>query len=119
MRRRFYEFVEVHPEFTGQDDKDFSEFFAYLSLWYSSLWVAIDGWTQQGVAWPDLDPLLAAEQLDRLKDFRDATMHYRPDYFDRKHMRFFRDEHSVEWANAVHYVLGVAILDGLEKTAPK
>lgn len=113
MRQRFHEFVDAHPDFTGEDDKDFTEFFAYMSLWYASLWVALDGWGQQGIQNNDVEAVLADKRFDKLKDYRDATMHYRPGYFDKKLMGFTSEPGAVEWVNVAHRVLGDAILAGL------
>lgn len=110
-------FLKEHPDFKGMSDPDFTEFFAYMSLWYASLWVVLDGWKQMGIDEPEATALLADEQFTKLKDFRDVTLHYRPSYLDKKHMGFVGDERSVAWVKRAHKLIGATILAHLQKYA--
>lgn len=113
MRRRFYGFVKAHPDFKGLEDDAFPEYFAYMSLWYASLWVVIDGWSQMGIESPVVDKITSDKRYAKLKDFRDATMHFRPGYIDKKHQGFIGEKDSVEWVNQAHNAIGQVILDAL------
>jgi hypothetical protein len=116
MRRTFYAWLKTHQKEMedGTDSPAFPEYLAHVGMYYSTLFVAWDGWRQlasefgykneQLTKWWD-HPLRR-----KLGGYRDATMHYKRDYLDSKMVEFIRDPSSVDFVSAVYHELGDAIL---------
>lgn len=92
------------------ESSQFLDYFALAGWWYSALWVTLDGWDQLGIPDDEIDAAKSHALYRKLKNFRDATMHYRPDYFDWKLRGFVADPDSVAWIRATHDLMGEALL---------
>jgi hypothetical protein len=119
MRRHADWYFENHePSDLTPDRQLFAEFFAYLSLWYGTLWVALDGWRQLGLPNERLAAVLGDGRFGLLKGFRNVTFHFLRDYVEPRHMAFIMAEDSVLWVSDAHDALSTALLDALRPYLP-
>jgi len=73
----------------------------YLCLWFSMLYVVIEGWPKLREKHEQLAPLLRSKNKDLLKDFRDATLHPTDWRDDRLDALILKGNESYEWVTAV------------------
>lgn len=77
--------------------------FMRLSVWYSLLYVVVEGYRELGVADDTVDTLLAKEShVEALRRFRNATFHYQKEPFSDKLMEFLVLNDATEWARALN-----------------
>jgi len=88
----------------------------YLCLWFSTLYVVVEGWPRLRQKHESVTPLLRSKQRDLLKDFRDATFH--PTHFqdERLDALLRRGKDSFDWVNSLtdafqEFFEHVAVLD--------
>jgi hypothetical protein len=93
LRRKYERYRDRDAEFmrVGLEEKkvgSFEEAFEadmYMCLWFSVLYVVIEGWPTLRLKFDKLTPLLRSNNKNLLKDFRDATFHptdWRDERFD-------------------------------------
>ncbi len=93
--------------------------FLYLSYWYASLYVVIEGWNDLGLHDPSVDPLLRSPNVDLLRRYRNAVFHYQGRYYDEKFMTLMRAGQDVAaWTQTLHLAIGDAIWSRVQNTAP-
>ncbi len=90
-----------------------------LSLWYATLYVAIEGWRAVGLIDPELAPLLADDRTDELRRFRNQVFHYKREYDNPRVLGFLgwsdSDAHTAtEWVRRTHRTLGRTIEKAIE-----
>lgn len=118
MRREVDKFLATHEAAELVPGSSvFPVFFSYLSLWYATLYTALDGWRQLGLFDTTVDTALSDGRLGTLQDFRNVTFHYRPSYLETRHMAFIRDPGSAEWVRDAHDSLGAALLRALKEVS--
>jgi len=90
--------------------------FAYMSLWYASLYVVVEGWRQLGLRNGLVESLLSeGEYLSLLRRFRNGTMHYQEAYWDARLTEFIgQGAESASWVRELHAALGDDLLSRLE-----
>jgi hypothetical protein len=98
---------------TGMDDS------IALSLWYATLYVAIEGWREVGLTDPELDLLLADDRTDELRRFRNQVFHYQREYDNPRVLGFLGSSDSdaqaaTEWVRRTHRTLGRTIEKAVE-----
>ncbi len=81
--------------------------FAALSVWYSLLYVVIEGYSLSGYHDAEVDALLSnSDYVSRLRRFRNATFHYQDDPLSPKLLEFLQAEDSSEWIRNLNRALG-------------
>lgn len=78
----------------------------FMSYWYGSLYVVIEGWRQLQLTDPKIDLLLLSSNVRFLKKYRDGVFHFQRNYFDDRFLGFIKAGHSVEWVRTIHSELG-------------
>lgn len=77
--------------------------FLYMSYWFASLNTVIEGWRLLKLCDDDVDRLLEKPRVARLKQYRDAVMHFRPQYIEKRvHGVFAEVLEFAKWAHALH-----------------
>ncbi len=80
--------------------------FAWMSYWYSSLYVVIEAYDIIGLTDPVIDALLAhpAGYKDLLRRYRNGIFHYQVDLIDSRLLDLLNaGEEHVIWVYALHY----------------
>lgn len=76
---------------------------AALSFFYASLYVVIEGWRELRLVDEEINGLIASENTDLLRRFRNGVFHFQPEYDDGRFLGFL--DHAgepVDWAQALH-----------------
>lgn len=77
--------------------------FMRLSVFYSLLFVVVEGYRGVGVSDPAVEEMLADEErVKMLRRFRNANFHYQEDPFSKKLMEFLEREDGPAWTRALH-----------------
>lgn len=105
--------VEVDPA-TALDDQ------IAMSLWYSTVYVVIEGWREIGLSEPHVDELLGDERAGRLRAFRNQVFHYQRAYDNHRLLAFLGEgdddaKAATHWIRRTHIALGRAIRAALEE----
>src|SRR5947207_7126812 len=87
----------------------------FMSYWYGSLYVVIEGWRQLQLNDPKIDSLLSSPSVRLLKKYRDGIFHFQRNYFDDRFGNFIKSADSVLWVRAIHSELG----EYLRREVPK
>jgi hypothetical protein len=74
-----------------------------LGFFYASLFVVIEGWRELGLEDEEINGLIASENTDLLRRFRNGIFHFQPGFDDKRFLGFLDDaEQPVDWARALH-----------------
>lgn len=114
MRTHFDALLERKAE--GKADENAFEVEArlYMSYWYASLYVVIEGWEKLRLSDPIIDALLLSGNVALLKRYRDGTFHYHKDYNDKKFIALIeKGENVVEWIRSLNLEFGRWFLSNL------
>jgi len=109
LRRKYDQAYARDGEFIGTAPEEgkirsFEEAFEadmYLCLWYSMLYVAVEGWPTAREKNEKLKVLLRSKNKGLLKDFRDATLHPSDWRDDRLFALIAKGKESYDWAVAL------------------
>lgn len=79
------------------------KWWAFMSQFYASLWVVVEGWKALKLRDPDIDFLIShsPNNCKLLKQFRDSVYHCTPHLLDPRTLAFGGDAVTF-WANALH-----------------
>jgi hypothetical protein len=83
----------------------------FMSYWYGSLYVVIEGWRQLRLTDPKIDPLLLSPNVRFLKKYRDGVFHFQRNYFDDRFAGFIASKDSVAWVREIHSEFGRYFLE--------
>lgn len=90
-------------------DKDLLEFaqmqsfFLRIAVWYSLLYVVVEGYGKLALDDDSINELLRNEQMvDYLRRFRNAVFHYQGDPVGPKLMSFLEEKKSEVWIHQLH-----------------
>jgi hypothetical protein len=87
---------------------------AYMSYWYASLWVVVEGWQKLGLHDDEVDRLLASPLTEKLHLFRHWVLHYHETYFnDPLTEPLIGNADAVEWVRSLSSALGRSFLERL------
>jgi hypothetical protein len=79
------------------------EYNLYMSYWFSSLYVVIEGWTQLRLKDKEIGVLLNSPNVQLLRRYRNGVFHFQKDYFDERFLVFLRDGiNRIEWIKKLH-----------------
>jgi hypothetical protein len=101
MRLTFLKFVADNPSLPDKEwyDSRVLQVFAYMSYWYSGLYVVIEGWKRLSLTDPAVDPLLLSPTVELLRLFRNGSLHFQEAYFDKRFVGFMAlGQESSKWA---------------------
>lgn len=88
--------------------------FARLSVWYSLLYVVVEGYRDLKQKFEPLDALLAQEEfLNLLRPFRNATFHYQEDPISEKLIGFLDKKDSEWWIKELNKQIQTFFLQAL------
>jgi hypothetical protein len=91
---------------------------AYMSYWYASLWVVVEGWQKLGLHDDEVDQLLDSPLTEKLRLFRHWVLHYHEKYFNQPLVDpFIADRDAVEWVRSLSNALGRYFLPRLGASA--
>lgn len=94
--------------FDSTDDSEkipISDFFAYSSLWYGSLFVVIEGWETLKLKDDTINDLLVEhdELKSLLRRYRNGVYHFQPNLLDNRFVAFGSTKNnSYLWAKLLH-----------------
>lgn len=91
-------------------EADFAEHietFLYMSLWYSQLYVVVEGWRELALADGRIDDLLKSPNTDLLKRYRNGVCHFQKDYIDARFSSFMMEgKNTAEWVRMLNGEFG-------------
>lgn len=88
-------------------DEHWTDQYIYLCLWYSCLFVVIEGWRELDLCDQQVDVLLGSEYVALLRRFRNGVLHFQKDYWDDRFLDFVREgADSATWARALNSEFG-------------
>lgn len=123
MRHHAYEMIEKQgPPPDGKNEK-FAWFigpFMYVSYWFASLYVVIEGWKSLHIKDKEIDELLNSRYLGLLKSYRNGVFHFQKKYHDYRFNDFYDEgEDAIKWANLVHNKLSDFFIRWVEENGIK
>ncbi len=71
--------------------------FLYMSLWYGTFYVLIEGWQELGLKDKKIDAMLKSENVALLKRYRNGVFHFQKEYYDKRFIELM--ENGVDIAN--------------------
>lgn len=80
----------------------------YLTSYYSSIYLIIEGWRDLKLSDSKIDELISSPYTDRLRLFRNATFHYQKEPISPKLLQFFgpEDDDTEKWINELYMKFG-------------
>lgn len=98
---------DFKKEYESKGDAVMVSFFAndpgiFMSFWYGSLFVVIEGWKELGLHDPEIDTLLDSQNVEHLRRYRNGTFHFQKDYFDKRLHEFTAGQDTVAWVRTLH-----------------
>lgn len=69
--------------------------FLYMSLWYATFYVLIEGWQELGLSDTKIDELLKSKNVDLLRRYRNGVFHFQKDYYDKRFMELMTEGQDV------------------------
>ena len=89
----------------------------YMSFWYATLFVVIEGWGKSRLSDSRIDNLLSSPNVSLLRRYRNGVFHFQAQYDDERFIELIRDgENVVEWIRNLNQELGRFFLDRLRET---
>lgn len=93
---------------------NYSSSLSRLVVWYSLLYVVVEGYIELKLRDPIVDELLGAEKyVDTLRLFRNATFHYQKEPISEKAIKFLAIEDSEKWIRSLNRALNKFFLERL------
>lgn len=83
----------------------------FMSYWYGSLYVVVEGWKQLSVHDVEIDRLLQSTNVRALKLCRNGIFHFQRNYFDNRFVEFMKSSDSVAWVRKLHSEFGRFFLE--------
>jgi hypothetical protein len=80
----------------------------YLTSYYSSIYLIIEGWRDLKLSDTKIDKLISSPYTDRLRLFRNATFHYQKEPLSPKLVQFFgpKEDDTEKWINELYMEFG-------------
>lgn len=79
--------------------------FPYMSYYYGGMYVVIRGWGHLQYQDPEIDGLLRSPFVRTLREHRNASFHFSPEYFDSRMQAFVNEPESEIWLSDLHAAL--------------
>ena len=71
------------------------ETFLYMSLWYATFYVLIEGWQELGLSDKKIDELLKSKNVDLLRRYRNGVFHFQKEYIDKRFTKLMIDGQDI------------------------
>ena len=85
---------------------EFSSSMSRIVVWYSLLYVVIEGYAELGMNDDNVDAVLENEEMvSYLRRFRNSVFHYQPELMPKKHLEFLAADGSEVWARSLNRAL--------------
>jgi hypothetical protein len=99
---------------------DFPTWFAddpglFMSHWYASLYVVVEGYQELGLHDTKVDSLLASSNVHLLKRYRNGVDHFQKTYFDLRFVDFMGTADTPQWTRDLNRELGRFFIETLRK----
>ena len=113
------EFLKCLPEMEKQLDDAPQAMLAsgggmYMSYWYATLYVVVEGWRVLGLTDKAVDALLASPNTEILRRYRNGVFHYQGEYDDARFIDLFRGgADMVGWVHDLNREFGRVFLQTL------
>ena len=77
--------------------------FPYMSYYYGGMYVVVEAWTERlKYHDPEIDELLRSPFVATLKQHRNVSFHFSPEYFDSRMQAFVNEPASEVWLGDLH-----------------
>jgi hypothetical protein len=83
----------------------------FMSYWYGSLYVVVEGWKQLKLRDSQIDGLVQSRNVRLLKLYRNGVFHFQRNYFDDRFAQFMKASDSVDWVRKLHSEFGRFFLE--------
>ena len=100
--------VTANPEAIFIDDRGL-----FLSHWYSSLFVVVEGWKSLKLTDTEIDVLLESPHVELLRRFRNGICHYQRNYNDPRFLDLIEAQGAVPWVRQLNLSFGRYFLQNL------
>ncbi|MGT2505601.1 hypothetical protein [Cupriavidus basilensis] len=84
-----------------------------MQVWYSLLYVVVEGYKELGHKYEPLEEVLANEYVDLLRRFRNATFHFQADPLNDKLIDFLNKQDSEIWIRDLNKQLEAFFIQAL------
>ena len=115
LRMKFVATLDSAPKKIENGEGFISENAVFMSYWYTSLYVVVEGYKELKLSDPVVDALLESELVDSLRLYRNGTAHFQKNYFDEKFHSFISQNESAIWVTNLCNALGQFLLEELKK----
>ena len=79
--------------------KEGIEIFLYMSLWYATFYVLIEGWQELKLSDEKINSLLRSKNVDLLRRYRNGVFHFQKEYYDDRFMKLMKEgEDIANWS---------------------
>ena len=93
--------------------------FLYMSLWYATLYVLIEGWQELKLSDLKIDELLKSSNVKLLKRYRNGVFHFQKEYYDKRFLELMSEGKDVaNWTRNLRDEFSRFFLD-IHKEMPK
>lgn len=76
--------------------------FLYMSLWYATFYVLIEGWQKLKLSDPKIDEYLQSKNVDLLRRYRNGVFHFQHKYFDSRFLELMENgDDIVNWVRGL------------------
>jgi len=116
LRTDFYQVLGNHVPSDIVSTKSGFEELLYMSYWYASLYVVIEGWRDLNLNDSKIDILLSSPNVDLLKRYRNGVFHFQKNYFDNRFSDLIVNGiNVVEWITELNREFGRFFLEWSKK----
>jgi hypothetical protein len=92
------------------------ELIMYMSLWYATTYVLIEGWQNLKIDDARISDLLRSKNVGLLKRYRNGVFHFQSKYLDSRFTKFIMEgEDCVVWIRELNKEFSRYFLDELDK----
>jgi len=85
----------------------------YLDLWWSTLYVVVEGYEKLGLHYPQTEAVLDQKMLKKLAAYRHGTYHFTERYFDPDKFGLHTQE-GMNWVSELYTAIGVPLLEDMK-----
>lgn len=87
----------------------------FMSHWYASLYVVVEGYQELGLRDTKVDALLTSPNVDLLRRYRNGVNHFQKTYFDSRFVDFMGTADTPQWTRDLNRELGRFFIQTLRK----
>ena len=91
------------------------DFGIFMSYWYSSIYVVIEGFKELKLQDAKIEALLQSPNVKALQLYRNATFHFQKEYLSPKMNQFMQSKDSVSWIRSLTEAFGEFFLGEVSK----